>query len=72
MATTKAGQKAVNKYNKNNYDRFSLMLPKDSKLQLQEHAKRRGESLNAFVNRAILEAIERDTQEKTPDTGDQP
>ena len=65
---SKAQQKATAKYKKNNYDRMETLLPKGSKLKLQEHAKQRGESLNAFVNRAVLEALERDTQEKTQET----
>jgi predicted HicB family RNase H-like nuclease len=60
IATTKAGQKAVNKYIKNNYDRVNLMLPKGKKAELQDHAAAREESLNGFVNRAIDETVERD------------
>jgi len=60
---TKAEQKAVNKYIRNNYDRFSLVLPKGRKAELQEHAQQQGESLNGFVNRAIDHEVERDTQE---------
>ena len=62
MPTTKAGQKAVNKYMKNNYDRFNLVLPKGKKSELQAHAANKGESLNGFVNRAIDEAMERDSK----------
>ncbi len=61
MPTTKAGQKAVNKYMKNNYDRFNLTLPKGRKKNLQSHAITQGESLNAFINRAITETMQRDT-----------
>ena len=60
MSTTKAGQKAVNKYMKNNYDRVNLILPKGEKINLQAHAAIRNESLNGFVNRAIRETMERD------------
>ena len=60
MPTTKAGQKAVNKYMKNNYDRVNLVLPKGKKADLQAHAINKGESLNSFVNRAIDETVERD------------
>ena len=46
-----------NSFNKESYDRFSLMLPKGKKEIIQEYAKRNGESINAFVNRAIDEAL---------------
>jgi len=60
MATTKASQKAVNKYMKENYDRVNLTMPKGKKETVQLHAARYGESVNAFINRAIDEAIQRD------------
>lgn len=58
--TTKAQQKAVQKYKKNNYDRFELLTPKGKKEIFKKHAETQGESLNAFIYRATLEAIERD------------
>lgn len=60
MPTTKAGQRAVNKYMRENYDRVNLTMPKGRKDTVQEHAARMGESVNAFINRAIDEAMERD------------
>ena len=53
MATTKAQQKAVNKYVKEKYDRINVNMPKGKKEIIQEHASDHGESLNAFINRAI-------------------
>ena len=35
-------------------------MPKGKKADLKIHAESTGESLNAFVNRAINEAVERD------------
>ena len=67
IPTTKASQRAVNKYMKNNYDRISLVLPKGRKAELQAHAAQREESLNGFVNRAINEAVERDNAETIVD-----
>ncbi|MCD8051830.1 MAG: hypothetical protein LUE89_09155 [Clostridiales bacterium] len=55
-----------NTYNQQNYDRVSLMLPKGQKEAVREHAEAMGESLNAFVNRAIREAMERDKGAKAP------
>ena len=60
MATTKAQQKAVHKYVKQNYDRLELTVPKGRKAEIKVHAEARGESVNGFVNRAIDEAMERD------------
>lgn len=42
-----------NQYNKDKYDRFSLMLPKDKKAIIKNEAEKNGESINAFINRAI-------------------
>lgn len=55
-----AQQKAVNKYVKENYDRINVNMPKGRKEAVKAHAEARGESLNAFINRAILEAMEHD------------
>jgi predicted HicB family RNase H-like nuclease len=61
MPASKAQQKAVNKYMRENYDRINLTMPKGKKAELQTHAQSRGESLNSFVNRAIDETVERET-----------
>ena len=55
-----AQQKAVNKYVKENYDRINGNMPKGRKEAVKAHAETQGESLNAFINRAILETMERD------------
>lgn len=62
MPTTKAGQKAVNKYMRENYDRVNLTMPKGRKDEVKVHADTRGESLNAFINRAIDSQIQRDNE----------
>lgn len=62
--TTKAQQKAVQKYKKNNYDRFELLTPKGNKDKIKAHAAKQGESLNGFVNRAISETMERDKERR--------
>ena len=62
MPVTKSGILAREKYNAKAYDRFLLTVPKGRKAELQAHAAERGESLNGFVNRAIDEAMERDSE----------
>ena len=66
--TSKAQQKAVHKYVKNNYDRFELLAPKGNKERIKAHAEKQGESLNGFVNRAIAETIERDNARNSTET----
>ena len=43
------------------YDRVNLTMPKGQKAEIQVHAQARGESVNGFINRAISEAMERDS-----------
>lgn len=60
MAVSKAQQKAVHKYVKANYDRQEVTMPKGKKDLVKAHAEANGESVNAFINRAIDETMERD------------
>ncbi len=60
MATTKAQQKAVNKYMAANYDRINLTVPKGQKEEIKAHAESKGESVNSFINRAIKQTMESD------------
>lgn len=57
---SKAQQKAVNKYVKNNYDRINVTFPKGQKEKLKEHAQKQHESVNAFIVRSVSETIQRD------------
>ena len=66
MATTKAQQKAVNKYIKNNYDRLNITLPLGQKATVQAAAEGEGESVNEFVQKAILERIGLETWPECP------
>ena len=58
---SKAQQKAVNKYVKNNYDRINVTFSKGYKAIIKAHANKRGESVNAFIIRAVNETIQRET-----------
>ena len=60
MPVSKAQQKAVSKYMKENYDEIKVRMPKGQKAIIKDHADKQGESVNSFVNRAIKETIERD------------
>ena len=64
MPASKAQQKAVSKYMKNNYDEIKVRVEKGRKAQIQAHAEVQGESVNGFVNRAIAETMERDQSHK--------
>ena len=60
MPVSKAQQKAVHKYVKENYDRMEITVPKGQKEIIKAHAEARGESVNGFLNRAVSETMERD------------
>lgn len=70
MPASKAQQKAVAKYMKNNYDELKIRVSKGNKDIIKAHAAEQGESLNGFVNRAIDEAMQRDgsPERSTPTT----
>ena len=59
MAISEAQRKAVAKYNAAKYEQIQIRVPKGKKAAIQECAQARGESLNAFIVRAIDEAMER-------------
>ena len=61
MAISKAQQRATANYVKKTYDRIEVKVAKGKKENIQAHAEAKGESLNAFINRAITETMDRDT-----------
>ena len=62
MPASKAQQKAVHKYTKENYDRFLVtMKPKGRLEMIKAHAMAHSESVNGFIGRAISETMERDS-----------
>lgn len=60
MSVSRAQQKATNKWIAKAYDRINLTVPKGKKETIQAHAAAQGESVNAFIGRAIAETMERD------------
>lgn len=69
LAQTKAHMEATTRYNKKAYDRKELKLRKDAEINgdvLRTHAEAMGESVNAFLLRAVLETMQRDNA-KTAD-----
>lgn len=64
MPTTKAQQKAVAKYTKANYDEIKVRTDKGQKDFIKSHAASMDESVNAFINRAIEETMERDNKKE--------
>lgn len=61
MASYSEARKNANKnWDSKNLDRISIALPKGSKDALKAHAEGQGESINAFIKRAITEVTEMD------------
>ena len=59
-------RKAANERYLSTQDRITIRVPKEDGLKeaIQSHADERGESVQAFIVRAILAQMERDNQEK--------
>jgi predicted HicB family RNase H-like nuclease len=56
----KTSATSKNKWAAKAYDRIITLVKKGRKEVITSHAAGRGESVNAFVNRAIDEAMDRD------------
>ena len=65
MAKYTEARKTANKnWDSKHLDRISVALPKGSKDALKAHAESNGESMNAFISRAIMEVTEMDNMHK--------
>ena len=58
-----ARTRANNKWNAKAYDRINLTVPKGKKETISEAAQKAGQSVNAYVNQAIDERMQRDSSE---------
>lgn len=63
MPISEARRRANEKYNAKAYDEIKVRVFKGEKAKIQAHAEKRGESTNAFISRAIDEAMQRDAAE---------
>lgn len=60
LPRTESMNRAIKKYEKEKVDHIYFRVPKGKKELLQQHAAAQGESLSAFLNRAVDEAVLRD------------
>lgn len=64
MGYTEAAKKATYKQRNEKLDRMEIYVPKGEKDNIKEHANKTGESVSAFVYRAIKETIEKDNKQQ--------
>lgn len=61
MPASKAQQKAVTKYMKENYDEIKVRVDKGRKDEIKDHAAAVGESVNGYIVEAINRRMEAET-----------
>lgn len=70
MSNYSEARKNANKnWDSKNLDRISVALPKGSKEALKAHAESTGETVNAFIKRAIMEVTEMDNMHRAYQRG---
>ena len=57
---SKAQQKAVAKYMKNNYDEINVRVENGKREIIKAAAEQAGESLNGYIKKAVDQRMERD------------
>lgn len=67
LPVSKAQQRAVAKYSKENYDTLLIRIPKGRKAVIQACADKAGQSLNAYVTEAVEGRIKRENGQIIPD-----
>ena len=63
MVYNEIGKAATNKY-RSKFDLIQIRLKQGERQVISDHAAEQGESMNAFVTRAIRETIERDLEKR--------
>lgn len=58
----KTSSAVKDRYNAKAYDEIKVRVPKGKKETIKAHADQQGESVNAFIGRAIDETMQRDTE----------
>ena len=58
----KNSYESIKRYEDKAYDKILVRLPKGRKEEIQAFAASQGESTNAFINRAITEAMDEKTR----------
>lgn len=61
MTYNEVSKKATNTY-RSKFDIIQIRVPQGTREQISKHAEDCGESMNTFINRAITETLDRDTQ----------
>ena len=64
MPVSDSQRRAIDKWDREKVDSLHLRVKKGMREALQAHAEKQGESVNAFINRAIQETMERDNAEQ--------
>lgn len=62
MPRSEVMDRAIKKYEQDKVDRVIFRVPKGMKEPIQAHAEKQGESLSAFLNRAVQETMKLDNQ----------
>ena len=60
MPASKAQQRAVSKYMKENYDVYQIRMPKGQKDIIKSHAEAQGQIVNQYIITSINQRIDRD------------
>lgn len=63
MTYNNAAKTATNKY-RAKFDIIQIRVEQGKRDVILMHAKNNGESMNAFINRAIMETIERENEKR--------
>lgn len=64
MPVSEAKKKANEKWQHEKVDDIRFRVTKGKRAVIQAHAQSQGESVNAFLNRAVDETMERDRQKR--------